>query len=421
MDRLNKLLDGTVTLGGEAGSEQLDCVREVPLSDAETKLLQDASEQFYGGAGTTPGPPGEILAAQIRRLELAAQEVREGRAMGLAGLSHMSNGALIISAFGEIKFANAAAAKLLDLRERSTNAALETLGIIQPPLGDTWMDIARRAIFDNEPTYFEGMSPEQLPVFVSIEPLLQEGSVYASLWVVTLADLSAIREAQAQREEALAFLSHDIRSPLLSVLALIRSAGNESPLLEEIGRYTQRGLSTSEQFLQLSRLQLQSGFEKYEMELEQVLHNAVEQVFFLARDKRIRCRVETDLPEESAEEGVWVNGNGELLERAFINLLNNAIKYSDPDSSVTLHLSLDGDFARVTVTDEGYGIPADELEHIFAPFFRSAVPKLAENRGAGLGLRFVKTVVDRHGGSIDVTSVWEHGTTFTVRLPVLHL
>ncbi len=418
IEQLDKLLDGTVRLVGEASDIQLQCERKLPLTGAEAALLRDASEQFYAARGTIPGPPGEILAAQIRRLELAAREVREGRAMGLSGLSHMSNGALIISAFGDIRFANAAGAALLNLSQQPTNAAFETLEAIQPPLGETWPDIARRAVFANEPTYFEGVSPAQQPIFVSVEPLLQEGAAYATLWIVTLADLSAIREAQAQREEALAFLSHDIRSPLLSVLALLRSADTDTQLLQEISRYTQKSLSTSEQFLQLSRLQMQSDFEKYDTELEQVLRNAVEQVFFLAKDKGIRCQVETKLAGEHEEDGVWVNGNGELLERAFINLLTNAIKYSERGTSVTLRLSVDDNMAEVVVADEGYGIPADELEHIFAPFFRSSAPKLAEHRGAGLGLRFVKTVFDRHNGSIDVASVWEKGTTFTVRLPI---
>ncbi len=419
MDQLETLLGASVTLDtGDDGTLSLRCSRGEPLQTREAALLRAAEEAYFHVPEYSPGLPGEILAAQIRRLELAAQEVREGRAMGLAGLSHMSNGALIVSAFGEVRFANAAADKLLNLSQMETNAALDALETIQPPLGQTWIDIARRAVFNHEPTYFEGHNEEQLPVFVGIEPLLQASDTYAPLWVVTLADLSAIREAQAQREEALAFLSHDIRSPLLSVLALIRGAPEDHPLLTEISRYTQKGLSTSEQFLQLSRLQLQSGFEKYDMELEQVLHNAVEQVFFLARDKNIVCRVDARLDPTSAEEGVWVNGNGELLERAFINLLSNAIKYSDAGTEVVMRLTRDETGALVTVRDQGYGIPEDEIQHIFAPFFRSAAPQLAEHRGAGLGLRFVKTVIDRHDGTIDVDSVWGEGTTFTVRLPV---
>ncbi len=419
IDQLEMLLGAPIVLDtGEEGTLRLRCSREAPLETREEALLRAAEEAYFRVPGNNPGLPGEILAAQIRRLELAAQEVREGRAMGLAGLSHMSNGALIISAFGDIRFANAAADKLLNLSQAETNAALKALETIQAPLGQTWADIARRAVFDHEPTYFEGLTPDQLPVFVGIEPLLQEGDAYAPLWVVTLADLSAIREAQAQREEALAFLSHDIRSPLLSVLALIRGADENDPLLAEISRYTQKGLSTSEQFLQLSRLQLQSGFEKYDMELEQVLHNAVEQVFFLARDKDITCRVDAELDPAATDEGVWVNGNGELLERAFINLLSNAIKYSDPGTEVVMMLTQDENYAQVRVSDQGYGIPADEIEHIFAPFFRSAAPQLAENRGAGLGLRFVKTVIDRHEGTIDVESSRGQGTTFTVRLPI---
>ena len=196
-----------------------------------------------------------------------------------------------------------------------------------------------------------------------------------------------------------------------------------APLLDAIDRYTQKGLSTSEQFLQLSRLQLSSRFERYELETGQLLDNAIEQVYFLARDKEISIQREEPhasaaVPEHGFEEGVWIDGNGELLERAFVNLLGNAIKYSEAGSKVVVTLAVQEGIARIDIIDEGHGIPAEEIDHIFEPYYRSDRPELAENRGAGLGLRFVKTVIERHNGAVEVDSTWGQGTTFTITLPL---
>ena len=330
--------------------------------------------------------------------------------MGLAGLRQMPNGAMIISALGDIHFVNAAAARLLHLDEQTSKDALPVLQQMSPPLGQSWPEIIRHVVLQARPTNFETTTPDGVPVFVAAAPLPAPELTYVPAWVLTLSDLSAVREAEAQREEALAFLSHDIRSPLLSVLAMLRAADEDTPLLQAIGRYTQKGLSTSEQFLQLSRLQLQQKFERYELELDQVIYNAMEQVFFLARDRDIAVLPQgllvDDTAHESDHEGLWVSGNGELLERALVNLLSNAIKYSEPHTTIRVGLHKTGDAARIDIADEGHGIPEEELGRVFDPYFRSARRQLAENRGAGLGLRFVKTVVERHNGTISVSSIW---------------
>ncbi len=406
------------------------------LPPAGAALLADAMENTRP-LQAEPGRPGEILAAQIRTLQDRAREVREGRAIGLAGLGRMANGVLIISALGEIRFVNAAAGRLL-LKDQATIDNLpplqELLKLIQPPLGKSWQDIMQEVVLNQQPVAFEGIV-HRVPLYVAAEPLstqrwtnhprMEAPSPYAPYWVLTLSDLTAIRSAQAQREEALAFLSHDIRSPLHSVLALIKGSQQNSDLLEKISRYTQKGLSTSDQFLQLSRLQLQGDFERYDVELSQVVHNAVEQSFFQAREKQIEIKLEGLLDPVTDEhwEGIWLSANGELLERAIDNLLGNAIKYSRPNTRITLSLTTRDEWAYLVIADQGYGIPRDEIDHIFEPYFRSRVQELAENRGAGLGLRLVKTVVDRHGGTIAVQSRQESrqgsGTTFTLRLPLL--
>ncbi len=416
---LNQLFGQTINVvQQDNGTTLLQTDNTKSLSDAQADLLKAANQQYFSSPAEQAVLPGEILAAQISRLETRARTVREGREMGLAGLSRMSNGVLILSAVSETRFINQAASGLLRADPDDTSNTLALLARITPPLGQSWLDIMREVVLCKSPVYFEGRSADGRPIYVSAEPLPDSnGQLFAGFWVITFSDLSAIRAAQAQREEALAFLSHDIRSPLLSVLALIRGQQDASALLKDIEKYTQKGLSTSEQFLQLSRLQLQSDFERYELPLEQVVYNAIEQSFTLSREKGITISTGSGFDSELEEKGLWIYANGELLERAFVNLLVNAIKYSPSDSNISIDLKFESSKVQILFTDQGYGIPAEEIPHIFDPFFRSSEKRLAENRGAGLGLRFVKTVIERHTGSIDVTSTWGEGTSFTVVLP----
>ncbi|MEM7100748.1 MAG: CHASE2 domain-containing protein [Pseudomonadota bacterium] len=404
----------------QVSEHSLDINRD-DLSPGEAELLESLESQIKREQSSDADKiPGERLAAQISRLEQRAKSFREGRDIGLSGLGKMANGVVIFSALGQLRFCNQAALTLLKKTSAETLADMyEVLQIVTPPLGNTWPEIIRNVIFERASYQFEA-HVHDAALFVAAEPLSSE-SDYADHWVLTLADLSAIRQAQAQREEALAFLSHDIRSPLLSVLALIKNHGQDSELLRQITNYTQKGLSTSDQFLQLSRLQLQADFERYEIAMDQLAANACEQVFYLAREKNINVSLNENSNGE--DDNLWLEGNGELLERALVNLLTNAIKYSDVGTKIEVtveeaHLDTHSNKEiTVRVSDEGHGIPEAEIAHIFDPYFRSSEQVLAENRGTGLGLRFVKTVIERHNGKIEVDSRWGEGTTFTIRLP----
>lgn len=388
------------------------------LNPVEQEILQATWNQLTH-AQPDQRLPTERLAAQIERLQRRANVLRSGRDTALAGLDRMSSGTLIVSLLGEAHFVNVAARRWLHWQNQQPT--LSQLNQIQTPLGQSWTDIWRATVIERKSIAFESQLPledaeSNNPIFVTAGPLVDEDNA-VSAWVITLADLSEIRTAQAQREEALAFLSHDLRSPLASILALLQQHDGDSQLLQDIRRYTQRGLSTSEQFLQLSRLQLQQTFETYPLDVEQLLHNAAEQTYFLAKEKSIEITVDV-ADTAQLEEGIWIDGNGELLERALVNLLGNAIKYSEPNTAIKMRMADVQQWVEIQVEDQGYGIPADEIEQIFDPYFRSASPRLAGQRGAGLGLRFVKTVIDRHQGRLQVASQVDHGTTFTLHLPL---
>lgn len=410
---LQRLLNAHITLPS-ADSKAAIVHRDSPLNQAEQALLNHYLDTTQATDANT-ALPAERLAAQIDNLEARTHQLRQSRDIGLAGLDRMNSGAIIVSDLGETRFINKAAIRLLGWQEDLP--LLSQLERITPPLGQNWHDIWRATVLEKRSVSFESVLEEK-PVFLNTAPLDQDTDQgYASFWVLTVSDLSDVRQAQAQREEALAFLSHDLRSPLASILALIRqledAAGN-SPLIEQLQRYAQKSLAASDQFLQLSRLQLNPSFETYMLEFEQVIHNAIEQVYFLAREKQI----DIEFDECGRDDGIWIEGNGELLERALVNLLGNAIKYSSEGTTTTLSTRIFAQTVSLRIRDSGYGIPEDEVRHIFEPYFRSAEPRLAQGRGAGLGLRFVKTVVERHGGEITVSSEWGEGTTFEIRLPM---
>jgi signal transduction histidine kinase len=105
------------------------------------------------------------------------------------------------------------------------------------------------------------------------------------------------------------------------------------------------------------------------------------------------------------------------IERVVLNLLSNAIKFSHDGGCVTIALRPEDDAVVIAVSDTGIGIPAEEQERLFSRFFRSTLAVAEEIQGTGLGLTLVQSVVDRHGGTVEIDSVEGEGTTVTVRLP----
>lgn len=386
--------------------------RNRPFTDADRGFAEGLGEIFQPPLADAR-LPGERLAAQIRKLQTSAREVRLGREVGLRGLEEMPIGVAVISALNVALLTNAAWRTLLEVDEQAQGMPLASAvaGIV-PPLGRSWLEISRAVLLDRQSITFETQTGAGTPVVVEAAPMARADEPVET-WVITVTDISDVRVAERHREEALAFLSHDLRSPMLSVLALVRRAPADE-LIDEIGRYAQKALAVSEQFLQLSRVQARESFETYEVDLVSILDNAIDHVFQLAREKGVDIGVEHHLGEAEA---AWIVGNGEMLERAVVNLLTNAIKYSDPERSVSAAISRQDARFVVSIQDEGIGIPAEEVDQIFDAYFRSSEPRLAEQRGSGLGLRFVKTVIERHGGTIEVASRLNEGSRFTVTLP----
>lgn len=205
--------------------------------------------------------------------------------------------------------------------------------------------------------------------------------------------------------------AHELRTPLAVLRTKLevfqkradRSREEYDRLLETVAAQTGRLSELVKELLELANLDR-------EMEREPVaLLGLLEQVRWelapLAEEHQIELTVEG--------EEQTVTGNRTLLARVFFNLMENAIKYNRPGGSVHAALYLGG---IVTVSDTGPGIPEELRELIFEPFYRVDKSRSRQMGGAGLGLSTVKTIVERHGGSIEVDEAPEGGCRFTVRL-----
>ncbi len=354
--------------------------------------------------------------ARLLRIRNLADEVRIGREVSLAGLDQMPIGLCVFVGSGNVLLANSAFMQLTE-QETTTHSffVLDALSVL--PDVD-WPVVVREVVTSAQAHVAETRTRSDIRLHARVAPLAV-GGYEQPVCMVTLTDVTDIRLAQERREETLAFVSHDLRSPISSILALVRNPGTSDwhELAEKVESYARRSLQVSEQFVQLSRVENTERLELHELDLVLLVESAVDQVYETA--KRSGHQISISIGQQLVGEG-WIKGNGELLERVFVNLLENAMKYSEPKTKIELEISSDTDaqYIVVTVRDHGYGIPADEVSQIFEPYFRSASPHLARARGVGLGLRFVRTVVESHEGEVGVESTLGVGTSFRVRLPV---
>lgn len=235
-------------------------------------------------------------------------------------------------------------------------------------------------------------------------------------WIATLVDINPLREAERKRDQALRFLSHDIRSPQGAILALLdlhRSDPGElaqDELLARIRRYVLRTQTLAESFVELARVATAPVRDDL-LEGTDVVLDAADECWSLAQARHIV--LDTDVPDDGAP----LRGDRSQLTRALINLIGNAIKYSPPHTRVDCRLVRRGDLWCIAVRDQGRGIAAEDQVRLFQEFSRVGGAEDGDEPGFGLGLAFVKAVVDRHGGRIECDSAPGQGSEFRLLLP----
>ncbi|WP_298197626.1 HAMP domain-containing sensor histidine kinase [Novosphingobium sp.] len=251
----------------------------------------------------------------------------------------------------------------------------------------------------------------EIPLPYWIFGVICPGVISFSVSVLLARQTERIRQLQRQRDEFVDLLSHDMRAPQASILALLDDPAQPCcpDLSERIRGYARRTLALADGMVHLSRAQ-QASYRQDEVDLIGIAQAAVDA---LAPQATIR---DVTIVLASHDDVVPVRGEASLLARALINLLDNAVRFSPPGGTIRLTVARAGrEHAVCAITDDGPGIAADKLPGLFQRFGGDG----ASPSSAGLGLAFVRTVIGRHGGTIACDSGEGQGTTFRVELPAL--
>ena len=233
------------------------------------------------------------------------------------------------------------------------------------------------------------------------------------LVAASIVDVTDIRRSERTRGELIDYMSHDLRSPLISSLYLLEDSTTGARPMEmasRIERNINRSLKLIDDLLSLARADNLTVDVFQPVLFDSVLDNAADQLIPQARSRGIELTLEGD------SEDFWIEGDANLLERAIINVLGNAIKYSPDDSTVVVSTNRVGPELVVRVRDHGVGIDPDMHERIFQRFKRDA-SVARTHEGLGLGLALVSRVVTQHRGRVSVESP-AVGTVIEIRLPL---
>lgn len=353
-----------------------------------------------------------LVSGLVRQMEKASAAALEERDRLKATADASSSGIVAVSHDGSVSFFNAAARELLRpsaiadgvplaraIRDHEIIAAVERSRAEQ-----------RRSSVTVE------YGPDRRQLQVDTEPL-QPGSGWSALLVFH--DLSDVRRIERTRREFVSNVSHELRTPLASVRAAVETLEDGAleddaaarSFLASIRNEVDRMTLMVEELLELSKIE--SGampLDLHSTDMAGVVEAAVARVLPQAERKALTLRtsLQPDLPS--------VVGDAGRLEQALVNLLQNAVRFTDDGGAVSVAVNADTDVLTVAVQDSGAGIGRSHLPHIFERFYKADPARSSE--GVGLGLAIVKHIAQAHGGSVFVDSEIGRGSTFGFTLPV---
>ena len=386
-------------------SAPIDAMRRMATRVAAGDFTGSAPDHETGEVGELAG----ALNQMSRQLETRLRELSSEKAHLAGILAGMTEGVLVVDAAGKIRLLNTAIRQAFEL----TDAAL----------GKTVLEVFRNAGLAE----LLGAAPAagELTFLQPAERVftVQAGQLTgASGVVVVFHDITRLKQLENVRKDFVANVSHELRTPLAVIKGYVETLLDEEPqtpetakqFLETIQRHSRRLELLIDDLLNISALESQQAkLDCAPVSLRATAAAVIEELSQRARDKNIQVTLEipADLPAAAADV--------QRLHEVFVNLLDNAIKYTPAGSRVQVSAVPSNGQLKVCVADNGPGIAAEHLARIFERFYRVDKARSRELGGTGLGLAIVKHIVQAHGGKVWVESELERGSRFYFTLPVV--
>ncbi|SOC38108.1 ATP-binding protein [Ureibacillus acetophenoni] len=256
---------------------------------------------------------------------------------------------------------------------------------------------------------------------ISISPLKNNGQSIRGA-VAVIRDMTEQKKLEKLRSDFIANVSHELRTPIAMLQGyseaiiddVVSSEEERNEMIRIIYDESQRMGRLVSELLDLARME--SGnvtLFKENMPIVHVLERITQKFAQIAKEKHVHLEFETDLSDD-----LHVEFDEDRIEQVLTNLIDNAIRHTPQEGSVTVSLEIELSYAKIQVSDTGEGIPQEDLHFVFERFYKADKARTRSKSGTGLGLAIAKNIVEAHKGNIKVDSVVGKGTTFTFYLPL---
>lgn len=378
-----------------------DYDRRVPLNQRDE--IGELAKAF--------GTMGENLRDRITTITKERSELS-------AVLKAMAEGVVAINANSELVLMNAAAGAILGVAPDQVRGKTLWSAVPIRPVAE----VLEACLAEGEITEAEVVlpgPPAETVLELHAAPIRPGGSERVGV-VLVMHDLTEVRRLERVRRDFVANASHELRTPVAAIRGFVETIldddemdpETERSFLGRAHRQTNRLTQIIEEMLELSRLEERAGrIEPARLDLREAVGQAVDTVMTLAGERDVTVQPEL------ADEPVIVSASEEQLRRIVGNLLENAVKFTDPGSQVDIRVMRADTYAILEVRDRGPGIPVDDRERVFERFYRVDRGRSRAVGGTGLGLAIVKHLVQGLGGEVRVHQREDRGCTFRVRLP----
>jgi two-component system phosphate regulon sensor histidine kinase PhoR len=337
-----------------------------------------------------------------------------------AVLSAMSEGVMMVSKQGSVIIINNALKKMFSLKE--------------DPTGKTYWEILRnRELTKLVESVLKNCKPESREIFylypnekyyfVNVIPLDSPDKEL----IVVMFDITDFKRLEKIKADFIANVSHELRTPLTAIKGYtetLEEEAYETPddqkhFLRIIKRHTDRLINIVSDLLVLSEVESRDSLSKEntsndleEININEVIKSSLEALRSKAAEKELEVSFET------MDDAYKIKANRFLLEQMFINLIDNAVKYTPENGKIDIKVLNSDSQVLTEITDTGIGIPKEHLPRIFERFYRVDKTRSRNLGGTGLGLSIVKHIVIMHGGKIEVHSEEGKGSKFSISIPL---
>ncbi len=387
-----------------------------PPDTSATNLMEAVARRLSDEQVAQVRTPVGLLQSRITDVRSATERMQFLYRFIEDTVEQMADGVVVVDELGTVIVANPVAAVSLSYDSaaelRGTNLR-DALHALEFESEEKFEEGLRQVYVDKHPVQLSAQTESGKDMLAQLVPFDFEGGTGTGM-LINLVDVSILKERERQRRQLITFLSHDLRSPLASILAIttlakLKQSSVAGDELESIERNANKTLRLADDFLELARAE---NIEATAFEIIDIIPMAQSA---LASTEGHAKGKNTTLVNNLCESAM-IKGDAGLIDRVLTNLLSNAIKYSPESSRVELGVASTDGKIHCWVRDNGIGIATEELPKVFDSFHRVRGQKHNE-KGSGIGLSFVKTVVERHGGTINVESEEGEGSCFHIYFP----